>query len=51
MSGLKQQARVMDATIESIPEWAPTYRLDQHIARARKEMGEARWGQLNQEWN
>jgi len=28
----------------------PTYTLDRDIARARREMGEARWAQLNSEW-
>jgi len=28
----------------------PTYTLDRDIARARREMGEARWAQLNAEW-
>lgn len=31
-------------------EFDPTYRLDEQIAEARREMGEARWAQLNAEW-
>lgn len=31
------------------PEHIPS--LDKQIARARREMGEARWRQLNKEWN
>lgn len=36
------------------PVDAQTYRtvgLDRQIARARREMGEARWAQLNAEWS
>lgn len=32
------------------PEWTATMTLDRHIARARREMGEARWAELNAEW-
>lgn len=32
------------------PEWAPTLGLDLAIARARTEMGEDRWAELNREW-
>lgn len=32
------------------PEWMPTFTLDQQIADARREMGEARWAELNREW-
>ena len=50
MSSLKQQARIMSAVIETVPEWAPTYTLDQAVREARQEMGEERWQQLNAEW-
>ena len=33
------------------PECAPSYSLDGGVNRARLEMGEARWAELNQEWN
>lgn len=39
------------AAAEALPNWAPTYTLDRKIAAARKAMGEARWQQLNEEWN
>jgi hypothetical protein len=29
----------------------PTYTLDRQIAEARREMGEARWAELNKEWD
>ncbi len=32
------------------PEWNPTNNIHRQITRARKEMGEARWRQLNDEW-
>lgn len=32
-------------------ECDPTYNLDNQIARARREMGEERWAQLQAEWN
>lgn len=35
---------------QPIHEWEPAYSLDQEIARARKEMGEARWAELEAEW-
>jgi len=31
-------------------ECDPTYRLDEYIAEARREMGEAKWQQLQREW-
>lgn len=31
-------------------ECAPTYALNKHVARARREMGEARWAELQKEW-
>lgn len=32
-------------------ECEPTYRLDDYIAQARKEMGEEKWLRLNREWD
>jgi len=31
-------------------ECDPTYRLDEYIAEGRREMGEAKWQQLQREW-
>lgn len=31
-------------------ECAPTFTLDRELARARADMGEARWVDLNAEW-
>ena len=50
MSITKQNARVLQHTLDTIAEWAPTYRLDQHVSEARERMGETRWRQLNAEW-
>ena len=33
-----------------VPEFMPTGSLDSQIIHARKRMGEARWAQLNAEW-
>ena len=33
------------------PEWTPTYGMSRQIAQARREMGEARWAELDAEWN
>lgn len=35
---------------DPIPECAPNFSLDRQIAQARREMGEARWAQLQREW-
>lgn len=32
-------------------ESEPTFTLDQQIAQARAEMGEARWAELGKEWS
>lgn len=32
------------------PEWAPTLTMGKQVAQARREMGEARWAELNREW-
>ena len=32
-------------------ECAPTFTLDRQIEQARREMGEARWQQLQAEWS
>ena len=32
------------------PESAPTFTLDRQIAQARRDMGEARWAELQKEW-
>ena len=36
---------------EYVPNWTPSFTLEQRIAEARKAMGEERWAQLNKEWN
>lgn len=36
---------------ERTPEWMPTLTMDRQIASARKRMGEARWAELNAEWD
>lgn len=32
-------------------ECEPTFTLERHVAQARRDMGEARWNQLQAEWN
>lgn len=32
-------------------ECEPTHTLDRQVAQARREMGEARWQQLQREWS
>ncbi|WP_374412687.1 hypothetical protein [Novosphingobium colocasiae] len=32
------------------PEHFPNFSLDRQIAQARKEMGEKRWAELQEEW-
>ncbi|WP_324695444.1 hypothetical protein [Novosphingobium sp. RL4] len=38
------------ATSPEAPACLPTFTLDRHIAQSRREMGEARWAELNAEW-
>lgn len=33
-----------------LPQIEPTFTLDRQIAAARASMGEARWAELNREW-
>lgn len=33
------------------PEWMPTNTLNKQVARARRQMGEKRWQELNAEWD
>lgn len=54
------RTRTMAACIASVeadrrafngdPEWMPTLAMNRQVAQARREMGEARWNKLNQEW-
>ncbi|SLK03975.1 hypothetical protein [Novosphingobium mathurense] len=51
-----QQNRLLQASDKAASEipWGnhnvPTFTLDKQIDRARREMGEERWQQLNKEW-
>jgi hypothetical protein len=50
MNGLfRPTPRVVDANPE-VREFDPTYSLDRLTAEARREMGEARWNELQAEW-
>lgn len=40
----------IDAIMSGVPEFMPTMTLDRQVAQARKDMGEARWAELNAEW-
>ena len=35
----------------AVPEYEPSFTLDREVARARAEMGEKRWNELNAEWS
>lgn len=50
MSTARQARLDQAAWRDSEPEWSPDNSLEKQIARIRKEMGEARWKQLNDEW-
>lgn len=41
---------ILTDTPEEGRECDPTYRLDEYIAEARREMGEAKWQKLQREW-
>ena len=36
--------------VQAEPEWSPTYGMSRQVAQARRDMGEAKWQQLNAEW-
>ncbi len=40
----------VQATLAARREYDPTFTLDRQVAEARREIGEARWQQLNAEW-
>ena len=42
--------RILASVATDRREYDPTYSLDRHIAEARQSMGEARWAELNAEW-
>lgn len=50
LAGLRPKAGSPVLREQDAPEWLPTFTLDSQISRARHEMGEARWNQLNSEW-
>lgn len=35
---------------DDLPPVEPTYTLDRQVARARRQMGEKRWAELQKEW-
>lgn len=39
------------ASFETPPEHSPTFSLEKQVREARREMGEARWAQLQAEWD
>lgn len=41
----------IDAIMGKLPEVIADGSLDRKIAQARKDMGEARWAELNAEWD
>lgn len=53
MNATRTRAACFDsvkAEMRAKPFAPPPLTLEQHVARARKEMGEARWQQLMAEW-
>lgn len=57
MSRTKQQARIMDAALRDVPQpvrteidWGCIARIEAYAALRRAEMGEARWQELNREF-
>jgi len=53
MSRTAQLSRQQDHAARDVltREWEANYSLDRHIAHARDRMGEARWADLNAEWD
>lgn len=61
---MASQARTLAACLASVgkgpsftpaqngdPEWTPSNTMNRQVAKARREMGEARWAALNREWS
>lgn len=40
----------IDSIMSEVPEFMPDFSLDRQVAQARRDMGEARWAELNAEW-
>lgn len=36
--------------LQGDPEWTPSHTMNRQVAKARREMGERRWAELNAEW-
>lgn len=51
MSRVKQQARIETHVIKTMVDWAALHRIDRIAAEARAELGEARWQELQKEWD
>lgn len=49
-SNLDAEETLFGRDLDELAEQAPPFTLDRHIAAARREMGEARWAELNREW-
>lgn len=49
-SNLNTGETVFGRDLDDLAEQVPPFTLDRHIAAARREMGEARWAELNREW-
>lgn len=50
-SNLDTGETVFGRDLDELTEQVPAFTLERHIAQARAEMGEARWGELMAEWN
>lgn len=49
-SNLDAEETLFGRDLDELAEQVPPFTLDRHIAAARREMGEARWAELNREW-
>lgn len=49
-SNLDTGETVFGRDLDDLAEQCPPLTINRHISKARREMGEARWQQLNAEW-
>lgn len=49
-SNLDTGETVFGRDLDDIAMQVPPFTIERHIAQARREMGKARWAELNREW-
>lgn len=49
-SNLDTEETVFGRDLDELVDQVPPFTLERHIAAARREMGEARWDELQREW-